>query len=169
MIYSISYIQSMNQPLDDIDRDILRILQGEGRIPNSRLAARVHLSESPCLRRVKALEERGVIERYAAVLRPEALGYDGTVFVHVALQRQGEADLSAFERAVEEIPEVVECYLMSGDFDYLLRVVVRDMADFERIHGEKLTRLPGVARVQSSFALRGVKRAGSLPVPGEDA
>ena len=155
----------MNPPLDDTDRRILEILQVEGRIPNNRLASRIGLSESPCLRRVKALEERGVIERYAAILRPEALGYDATVFVHVALQRQGQADLSAFERAAVDIPEVVECYLMSGDFDYLLRVVVRDMADFERIHNEHLTRLQGVARLQSSFALRSVKRAGPLRVP----
>lgn len=155
----------MNQPLDEADRKILEILQLEGRIPNNRLASRIGLSESPCLRRVRALEEGGVIQRYAAILRPEALGYDATVFVHVALQHQGEADLSAFERAASRIAEVAECYLMSGEFDYLLRVVVRDMADFERIHSEHLTRLPGVARVQSSFALRTVKHAGPLRVP----
>jgi len=154
----------MNPPLDDVDRKILAILQQEGRIPNSQLASRVHLSDSPCLRRVKALEQAGVIERYVAVLRPEALGLSAEVFVHIALQRQGEADLHEFEQAVREIPEVVECHLMSGEFDYLIRVVVRDMADYERIHSERLTRLPSVARVQSSFALRAVKRSGSLPV-----
>ena len=150
--------------LDRYDRLILEALQQDGRISNVQLAQRVSLSESACLRRVRALEEAGLIDRYAALLNQKHAGLPGNVFVHIGLQREVESDLAAFEDAVREIPEVMECYLMSGEFDYLVRVVVADMADFERIHKETLTRLPGVSRVNSSFAIRTVQRKTELPL-----
>jgi DNA-binding Lrp family transcriptional regulator len=150
--------------MDTYDRTILDVLQREGRISNVQLASRVHLSESACLRRVRALEEKGLIERYTAVVNQQKAGFPGSVFVSIMLQRQDQADLQAFEEAVREVPEVIECYLMTGEFDYLLRVVVSDAADFERVHSQHLTRLPGVARVQSSFALRTVTKSSVLPI-----
>ncbi|NNF49603.1 MAG: Lrp/AsnC family transcriptional regulator [Woeseiaceae bacterium] len=150
--------------LDRYDRLILEALQQDGRISNVQLAQRVSLSESACLRRVRALEEAGMIDRYAALLNQKRAGLPGNVFVQVGLHREVESDLAAFEDAVRGIPEVMECYLMSGEFDYLVRVVVSDMADFERIHKESLTRLPGVARINSSFAIRTVQRKTQLPL-----
>ena len=150
--------------MDIYDRAILDVLQREGRIPNVQLASRVHLSESACLRRVRALEKAGLIERYTAVVNQQRAGIPGNVFVSITLQRQDQADLQRFEEAVQDLPEVIECYLMTGEFDYLLRVVVSDAADFERIHSQHLTRLPGVARVQSSFALRTVCKSSVLPI-----
>jgi DNA-binding Lrp family transcriptional regulator len=150
--------------LDRYDRTILQILQREGRIPNSELAARVSLSESACLRRVRALESSGLVEGYAAVLNEQKAGLGVNVFVSITLERQERADLAAFEQAVRKVPEVMECYLMSGDYDYLLRVVVADTADFERVHSRHLTSLPHVARVHSSFALRTVQKSRELPV-----
>ena len=150
--------------LDDTDRAILDVLQRDGRLSNVKLAERVHLSESACLRRVRLLEEAGVISRYAAVVDARSVGLPDNVFVSIALVRQDQADLDAFERAVCEVPEVMECYLMTGEFDYLLRVVVADASDYERVHRSALTQLPGVARVQSSFALRLVQDAVALPL-----
>lgn len=150
--------------LDRYDRVILQSLQREGRITNSELAARASLSESACLRRVRALEAAGLIEGYAAVLNEQKAGLGVNVFVSITLERQERADLAAFEQAVRKVPEVMECYLMTGEHDYLLRLVVADMADFERIHSQQLTRLPSVARVHSSFAMRTVTRASTLPV-----
>ena len=150
--------------LDRYDRLILEALQQDGRISNVQLAHKVSLSESACLRRVRALEEAGLIDRYAALLNQNSAGLPGNVFVQIGLHREVESDLAAFEDAVREIPEVMECYLMSGEFDYLIRVVVSDMADFERIHKTTLTRLPGVARVNSSFAIRTVQRKTELPL-----
>ena len=149
---------------DRYDTLILEALQEDGRISNVQLAQRVNLSESACLRRVRALEESGLIDRYVALVNQNAAGLSGNVFVQIGLQREVESDLAAFEQAVRDIPEVMECYLMSGEFDYLLRVVVSDMADFERIHKTELTRLPGVARVNSSFAIRTVRRKTELPL-----
>lgn len=151
-------------PIDTHDRAILDVLQREGRISNVQLASRAHLSESACLRRVRALEKQGLIERYAAVVNQQKAGIPGSVFVSITLRRQDQADLQAFEEAVQDVPEVIECYLMTGEFDYLLRVVVSDAADFERVHSQHLTRLPGVARVQSSFALRTVRKSSVLPI-----
>jgi len=151
-------------PIDSYDRAILDVLQREGRISNVQLASRVHLSESACLRRVRALEKEGLIERYAAVVNQQKAGIPGSVFVSITLLRQDQADLQAFEEAVQGVPEVIECYLMTGEFDYLLRVVVSDAADFERVHSKHLTRLPGVSRVQSSFALRTVRKSSVLPI-----
>ena len=150
--------------LDRTDRTILTELQRDGRLTNRELAEKVHLSESACLRRVRSLEEAGVIDRYAALVSQIKVGLPGNVFVSITLNRQEQADLAAFEEAVRRVPEVMECYLMTGQQDYLLRVVVTDPADFERLHSQHLTRLPGVARVQSSFALRTVRKSAELPV-----
>ena len=150
--------------LDRYDRALLQALQREGRITNSELAARVSLSESACLRRVRALEASGLIEGYAAVLSELQAGLGVNVFVSITLAGQQRADLAAFEQAVRKVPEVMECYLMSGEYDYLLRVVVADTADFERVHRRQLTSLPHVARVHSSFALRTVQKSRELPV-----
>ena len=150
--------------IDRYDKLILEALQEDGRMSNVQLAGRVSLSESACLRRVRALEESGMISRYAALLSQNEAGLSGNVFVQIGLHREVESELSAFEDAVRNIPEVMECYLMSGEFDYLLRVVVADMADFERIHKTELTRLPGVARVNSSFGIRTVQRKTQLPL-----
>jgi DNA-binding Lrp family transcriptional regulator len=150
--------------LDRTDRVILQQLQRDGRLSNVELARRVSLSESACLRRVKLLEEAGVIERYAALLKQSAVGLPDSVFVEVSLSREQQEDLAAFEEAVRKVPEVMEAWLMSGDYDYLLRVVVADTADYERVHRESITRLPGVARVRSSFALRTVTEKTELPI-----
>lgn len=150
--------------LDRLDRKLLIALQEDGRISNVDLAALVHLSESACLRRVRALEEDGLIERYVALLNQKQVGLGGTVFVHIALRREEQSELAAFEAAIQNIPEVMECYLMTGEFDYLLQLVVSDMADFERLHNDALTRLPGVARVNSSVAIRTVQKTTVLPV-----
>lgn len=152
--------------LDRTDQSILVELQREGRLSNRELAERVHLSESACLRRVRALEEAGVIDRYTAVINQAKVGLPGNVFVSITLNRQEQGDLAAFEAAVKRVPEVMECYLMTGQQDYLLRVVVSDPGDFERLHSQHLTRLPGVARVQSSFALRTVRKGAELPLAG---
>ncbi|MCZ8132084.1 MAG: Lrp/AsnC family transcriptional regulator [Steroidobacteraceae bacterium] len=150
--------------LDRYDRTLLQVLQREGRITNAELAARVNLSESACLRRVRALEAEGLIEGYSARLNQQKAGCPVNVFVSITLERQERADLRAFEEAVRKVPEVIECYLMSGEYDYLLRVVVADTADFERVHSQHLTSLPNVARVHSSFALRTVQRTRELPI-----
>lgn len=150
--------------LDRYDRLILEALQKDGRISNVHLADLVNLSESACLRRVRSLEESGLIERYAALLSQRKVGLSGNVFVHIGLHREEESELAAFEDAVKSIPEVMECYLMTGEFDYLLRVVVSDMADFERLHRDYLTRLPGVARVNSSVTIRTVQKKTELPL-----
>ena len=150
--------------LDRVDKTILAELQRDGRLTNRELAERANLSESACLRRVRGLEEAGVIDRYAAHINQAKVGLPGNVFVSITLNRQEQADLAAFEDAVRRVPEVMECYLMTGQQDYLLRVVVSDPADFERLHSQHLTRLPGVARVQSSFALRTVRKGSELPL-----
>jgi Lrp/AsnC family leucine-responsive transcriptional regulator len=150
--------------MDRYDRALLQVLQREGRITNSELAARVHLSESACLRRVRGLEAAGLIEGYAAVLNQQRAGCPVNVFVSITLERQERADLRAFEEAIRKVPEVMECYLMSGEYDYLVRVVVADTADFERVHSQHLTSLPHVSRVHSSFALRTVQKSRELPI-----
>jgi len=150
--------------MDRIDRLILRELQRDGRLSNVELAQRIHLSESATLRRVRALEEAGLINRYVALLNAQKVGFATNVFVSITLHRQDQKDLLAFEEAVRRVPEVMECYLMTGESDYLVRVACRDPADFERLHSQHLTRLPGVARVQSSLALRVVRRSTELPI-----
>jgi Lrp/AsnC family leucine-responsive transcriptional regulator len=161
---SLDFAQVSSMKLDRTDRTILAELQRDGRLSNRELAERVHLSESACLRRIRALEEAGVVDRYAAMVNQSKVGLPGNVFVSITLNRQEQTDLAAFEAAVKRVPEVMECYLMTGQQDYLLRVVVSDPSDFERLHSQQLTRLPGVARVQSSFALRTVRKSTELPI-----
>jgi DNA-binding Lrp family transcriptional regulator len=150
--------------LDVTDRKLLARLQRDGRISNVDLAEAVGLSESACLRRVKALEAKGVISRYAAVLDERAVGLPLSVFLTVTLSSQSEAALTAFETAVAQVREVVECYLMTGASDYLLRLVVRDVDDLQRIHAQELTRIVGVTRVSSSIAMRTVVKRDELPL-----
>ncbi len=150
--------------LDPIDRRILEVLQRDARIANVDLAEKVNLSPSPCLRRVRELEAKGVIRRYAALVDPLALGLSVSVFIHVALEKQIERVLDTFEAAIRERPEVMECYLMTGESDYLLRVVVPDMPALERFILDFLTRIPGVGNIKSSFALKQVKYETALPL-----
>lgn len=150
--------------IDRFDRKILQALQKDGRISNVDLADLVSLSESACLRRVRRLEEDGFIDKYTALLNQHQAGLAGNVFVHITLHREKQSDLAAFEAAVQNLPEVMECYLMTGEFDYLLRIVISDMADFERVHKESITQLPGVARVNSSVAIRTVRNTTELPL-----
>ncbi len=164
LLYFLFLTQFSAVDLDRYDRAILEALQKDGRISNVQLAAGVNLSESACLRRVRALEDEGYIDRYVALVNQSRVGLGGNVLVHIGLHREEQSELAAFEAAVRNIPEVMECYLMTGEFDYLLRVVVADMADFERLHKEALTRLPGVARVNSSVAIRTVQKKTELPL-----
>jgi DNA-binding Lrp family transcriptional regulator len=150
--------------MDIFDKKLLSILQNNGRISNVELAEAVNLSESACLRRVRSLEERGLIDRYVALLDHKKVGLTDTVFVHIVLKREEKSELEAFENAVKNIPEILECYLMTGEFDYLLHIVVANMADFERLHNDSLTQLPGVSRVNSSFAIRTVQKTSELPI-----
>jgi Lrp/AsnC family leucine-responsive transcriptional regulator len=150
--------------LDDRDRAILRALMEDGRLTNVELAEKVHLSPSACLRRVRMLEESGLIQGYVMLLDPVAAGLAGAAYVSVTLEQQGRATLDRFENQVRRHPEIIECYLLAGAADYLLRVAFRDARDFERIHTDILTQLPGVSRVQSTLALRTVKKTTALPV-----
>ena len=150
--------------MDIIDRQILHELQLNARLTNSELSERVHLSESACLRRVKKLEDSGLLRGYVALLDQSMAGYPDNVFVSITLHSQQQGDLAEFEAAVRQIPEVMECYLMSGDADFLVRVIVSDARDYERIHSQHLTRLPGVDRVHSSFSLRTVIKRTEMPV-----
>jgi len=142
--------------LDALDRAILGALLEDGRLSQVELAERVPLSPTAIARRIRALEERGVIQGYQACINRQALGLGMTVIVHIGLTSQSEDLLEAFEKAVAAAPSVVSCHLMSGEDDYLLTVLARDLADYERIHKEQLARLPGVARLKSSFVLRSV-------------
>ena len=153
--------------LDTIDRRILDQLQRNGRISNVELAGLVGLSPSPCLRRVRDLEDAGVIDRYAAILDQGAAGFSLSVFVQVTLERQIEAALEAFERVIAERPEVMECYLMTGDADYLLRIVVPDVAAYETFLKNHLIRIQGISSIKSSFALNRVKYETALPLSDE--
>ena len=150
--------------LDEIDRRILGKLQDDARIPNVELAREVGLSPSPCSRRVRELEEAGVIRRYATLLDPATVGLPVSVFISVTLERQTEPHLEIFESEVARLPEVMECYLMTGDADYLLRVVVPDLVAFRRFLMDHLTRIPGVSNIRSSFALKQVKYLTALPL-----
>ena len=153
-----------NTDLDAIDRRILARLQEDGRVSNVELANDVGISSSPCWRRVRELERRGVISGYVALVDAAAVGLPVSVFVQVTLERQIEAALETFEAAVKARPEVMECYLMTGDADYLLRVVVSDLPTYEAFLKDHLTRIPGIANIKSSFALNQVKYRTSLPL-----
>src|ERR1700689_587676 len=159
----------MDMQLDRSDRKILRELQRDARQSNAALAAGVGLSESACLRRVRLLEQAGVIERYTAMLSAVRVGVTVGFIIRITLKGQTDRDLGAFEQAgqaVQAVPEVTECDLTTGESDYVLRVVARDAADFERLHSKVLTKLPGVARVDSSFLLRSVVKNAGLPIDG---
>ena len=150
--------------LDNTDLRILDQLQSDGSLSNVELARRVNLSPSPCLARVKALESSGVIQRYVALASAAALGLGLTVFISISLKAQSKATLAEFEAHIARHNEIMECYLMTGDSDYLLRVVVSDMAALERFILEQLSPIPGVEKIRSSFALKQVRYKTALPL-----
>ena len=152
--------------LDEIDLRILCELQANARMRNIELAEKVGLSASPCLRRVRQLENLQIIKGYATLVDQQAVNLPVSVFIQVTLEKQIEPALESFERRIREWPEVMECYLMTGDADYHLRVVTSDLAQYERFLMEKLTRLPGVASIKSSFSLKQVSYRTALPVAG---
>ena len=150
--------------MDAFDRKILHQLQQDARVSMTQLGEMVGLSASAAHRRVKLLEEAGVIRRYAAVLDPEALGLRVELFVTVALTSQTNSVLEAFEAAVRRVPDVVECHLLAGRSDYLMRILISDMAEYEALHRSRLTLLPGVAKMETTFNLRTVTPYRGLPI-----
>lgn len=150
--------------MDELDLRIIDGLQANGRMTNQELADRVGLSPSPCLRRIKRLEDEGVITSYVALVNPEAVGLSVTAFVRVRLNQQDDRNLARFETAVSDFAEVMECYLMTGEADYQLRVLVSSLGAFEEFLRHKLTKVEGVAQVTTSFALRPVVYKTALPV-----
>ncbi|TYC48673.1 Lrp/AsnC family transcriptional regulator [Rhodobacterales bacterium] len=150
--------------LDRLDRKILNVLQSDGRIANADLAEKVGLSASACLRRMRALEESGIIETYVALLDQRKLGRLMDIFVEISLISQTSESLANFEHAVARSDEIMECFLMAGDADYILRLTARDPVDFERIHRDHLAQLPGVSRMKSSFAIRPIVRKTAIPL-----
>jgi Lrp/AsnC family transcriptional regulator, leucine-responsive regulatory protein len=150
--------------IDATNRRILTALQRDGRMSNADLAGHVNLSPSACYRRVQRLEADGYIDAYVALLNARKLGRPTTVFVEITLAGQADELLDAFEKAVARVPDILECHLMAGTADYLLKVVAEDTEDFARIHRQSLARLPGVAQMQSSFALRKVVQTTAIPV-----
>ena len=156
--------KSVNFQIDAIDRRLLAALQENGRLTATELADRVGLTTSPCLRRLRLLEEAGVIDRYVALLNAKALGQHGTCFTIINLATMSDALLSAFEQAVRDHPEVLDCYYVAGSNDYLIRFSYRDAEDLERFHTQVLMRLPGVERSNSILVLRTVKKTTALPL-----
>ena len=150
--------------IDELDRSILAILQEEGRITNVELASRVGLTAPPCLRRMRALEESGVIKGYHAELDPGALGYGIMVFALVSLRSQAEADLRAFESHVAELPEIRECHMLNGEIDFILKIVAHDLQSFQAFLTSKLTPAPNVASVKTSLTIRTSKTSCGIPV-----
>jgi Lrp/AsnC family transcriptional regulator, leucine-responsive regulatory protein len=161
-------MKNSNIHLDEIDRRILAALQSNARLRNVELAEQVGLSASPCLRRVRHLEQTGVIRGYATLVDPEAVGLPVSVFVQVTLEKQAEASLETFEAHIAGWSEVMECYLMTGDADYLLRVVAADLHAYQEFLMNKLTRVEGVASIKSSFALKRIAYRTALPVTSGD-
>jgi Lrp/AsnC family leucine-responsive transcriptional regulator len=155
---------TMTIQLDATDRRILAALQQDAKITNADLSDRVNLSPSACHRRVQRLEEEGFIAAYVALLNPRKMGRPTTVFVEITLQSQAEDLLDAFEREVAKVPDILECHLMAGTADYLIKIMAEDTEDFARIHRRYLARLPGVRQMQSSFALRTVVQTTALSV-----
>jgi Lrp/AsnC family transcriptional regulator, leucine-responsive regulatory protein len=151
--------------LDKLDLKILAELQKDGSLTNVELARRVRLSPSPCLMRVKALEQNGVIDRYVALASPKALGLGLNVFISISLKEQSKDKLAEFERRIAEHDEVMECYLMSGDSDYLIRVALADIGALEKFILNQLTPIPGIEKIRSSFALKQVRYKTALPLP----
>jgi Lrp/AsnC family transcriptional regulator, leucine-responsive regulatory protein len=152
------------ETLDSTDLRILRQLQADGALSNIELARRVHLSPSPCLARVKRLENTGVIDRYVALVSPKSVGLKLNVFISISLKQQSKAELEAFEQRIGLCDEVMECYLMTGDSDYLIRVAVSDIEALERFILDRLTPLPGIEKIRSSFALKQVQYKTALPI-----
>ncbi len=152
------------KPLDRTDRRILEQLQADGRLSNQELAERVLLSPSPCLRRVRALENAGVIQRYAALLDPLRVGLELLAYVSVKLEKRGKMPVDQFTRAVQSWPEVITCFSMTGDMDYLMRVQVEDLAHYSRFIMDKLLKQPGVIDIRSNFVLERVKETTALPL-----
>jgi DNA-binding Lrp family transcriptional regulator len=150
--------------LDETDLRILEILQREGRTSNVELSRQIELSPPAALARTRRLEEAGVIRRYAALLAPEAVGYDMLCFVHVSLQLHQSQQVEGFERSVREMPEVLECHHVTGEYDYLLKVAIRNRNDLKRFAVERLTPIPGVARIHTSLALNEIKSTTALPL-----
>ena len=153
--------------LDKLDLRILDELQRDGSLTNVELAQRVHLSPSPCLARVKLLQTAGVIDRYVAIVNAQQMGLGLNVFISISLTTQSKASLASFERQIVEHDEVMECYLMTGDSDYLIRVVVADIAALERFVLEQLTPIKGIEKIRSSFALKQVRYKTALPLPAQ--
>jgi DNA-binding Lrp family transcriptional regulator len=162
--YKIMKNKMLIENLDKIDHKILDALQNDARITNVELAKKAGLSPSPCLQRVRALEKSGLISRYVTLLNPLALGLTVSVFIQVSLEKQVERALEVFEKSIQSRPEVMECYLMTGDADYLLRVVVPDVQSLERFIVNYLSKIPGIASIKSSFSLKQVKYKTALPL-----
>ena len=154
----------MTEKLDRYDRHILAILQDDGRISNQQLADKVGLSSAACWRRVKVLDEKGILKKHTAVVSPEALGYDLCVLVMVTLIRHQQDDAIEFQQAVQGYPEVLQCFAVTGDADYVLRVIVQNMAAYDSFLNEKIFNLPGVSQVRSNFALREIKNETAIPI-----
>lgn len=150
--------------LDRIDRRILADLQADGRMTNVELARRAGISAPPCLRRVRALEEAGYIKGYHAEIEPHALGFNVTVFAHVGLNSQAEADLRSFEELVLAWPEVRECHMLAGETDFLLKIVAHDWDDYQRFLTTRLTAAPNISHVKSSLAIRNSKHQPGVPI-----
>lgn len=153
--------------IDAVDIRILNELQADGSLTNLALAKRVHLSPSPCLTRVKALENAGVIDRYVALVQPKSLGLNLSVFISISLKEQSKSALAAFEKSIADHDEIMECYLMTGDSDYLIRVAVADITALEKFILEQLTPIAGIEKIRSSFALKQVKYKTALPLPAQ--
>lgn len=154
----------MSTKLDSIDRRILRVLQQSSNLTNVELAQQVGLSPTPCLRRVHLLEEQGIIEGYIAQVNPAAVDLKFTAFVRVTLERQDKSTVEHFAREIERAPEVLECHLMAGSYDYLLRVIARDLDDYQRFQMETLTKIEGVRNVETEIPLKRVKQTSRLPI-----
>ncbi|MFT3723384.1 MAG: Lrp/AsnC family transcriptional regulator [Hyphomonadaceae bacterium] len=150
--------------IDAKDRVLLGIVQLDGRITNADLAARVGLSPAACHKRLKRLETSGVIRQYAALIDPDVGGRSQSAFVHIALDRQNSDGFEAFERAVLACPQIIECHLMTGEYDYLLHILFRDAEEYEHLHRSVLSRLPNVTRINSGFAIRRVRRSTAIPL-----
>jgi DNA-binding Lrp family transcriptional regulator len=153
----------LQSPLDSVDLAILTELQRNAKLTNVELASRVHLSPSPCLARVRELEKAGIVKRYVALVDPQSMGLNVSVFIQISLDKQIERSLDVFEKAVAGYPQVMECYLMTGDADYMLRVIVPDVPALQEFIVGGLARIPGVSNIRSSFALKQVKYETALP------
>ncbi|MBR9866116.1 MAG: Lrp/AsnC family transcriptional regulator [Oceanospirillales bacterium] len=154
----------MTEKLDRYDRHILAALQDDGRISNQQLADKVGLSSAACWRRVKTLDEKGILKKYTALVNPEALGYDLCVLIMVTLIRHRQDHATEFQQAVQGYPEVLQCFAVTGDADYVLRVIIQSMAAYDRFLNDKIFSLPGVSQVKSNFALREIKNETAIPI-----